>query len=111
MTPLVIEPGSPWKNGYVESFPDILRVLESPPVKPLQDVRDLRSAWAGACYELAEALGWPETAYKPGHSVLPGQIPWRRWTGGASIPDLQRTLVVLHARAQNIPPPKVHDGG
>ena len=30
---------------------------------------------------------------------------------GHPFPTCNRTLVVLHARAQNIPPPKVHDGG
>ena len=87
----------------------ILQVLASPPTEPAQTVRDLRAAWAGACYELAEALGWPETPYKPAHAVAPGPIPWRRFAGVASIPDLQRVLGALHETAQRIEPPLSRD--
>ena len=83
----------------------ILQVLASPPTEPAQTVRDLRAAWAGACFELAEALGWPEMPYKRGHSVASGPIPWRRWTGWASIPDLQYVLAALRERAHQISPP------
>ena len=89
---------------------DILRLLSLPPAEPIQTVRDLRAAWAGACFELAEALGWPETPFKPAHAVAPGPIPWRRFTGVASIPDLQRVLAALRAHAGTIPLPPKRDG-
>lgn len=58
-----------------------------------------RESYAKAASELAEALGWPELPYQPGHAVAAGEIRWRQFLYRAALPVLRdEVLPVLRAR-------------
>lgn len=59
------------------------------PVDAVLQARDARSAWVGACFELAEALGWPVLEVRPGVDAGPGECPWRAYLTRAALPELR----------------------
>lgn len=68
-----------------------------------------RYLWAHACFEMAEALGWPRLQIVSHMTVLAGEVPWRKYLMTASMPELRdRTLPALrHAMAGIGLPPSV----
>jgi len=87
---LLIEPGSPWENGYIESFNGKLRdeLLDGEIFDTLREAQVLVRRWRK--HYNAEACGF---SVRP-HSSLGYRLP----AGEALLEVGQRRRVVLHAR-------------
>ena len=67
------------------------------------------AAWTAAVLELSERAGFPRLPFKPGHSVAPGPIWWRRFVTRRSLADLELVIGELRVLLDGVPPPDVSD--
>ncbi len=92
--------------------PQLLAILSSPAWEYAQTVRwaeSSRTAWTGATFELAEALGFPRLQYLPHLAVGAGEACWRYFLASASA-DIhtlrEHVLPKLRALLAAIPGPE-----
>jgi hypothetical protein len=75
----------------------------------VEQARQAHHAWFDCCLELAAALGYPRfpLAYKPAHTVLPGEVPWRLFLNSASVAALKYDLApALREALSQVEPPR-----
>jgi hypothetical protein len=78
---------------------------QSDPAVVLAEVREARRAWWGACFEAAEALGWPTLDVRPGVHVGPGEHAWRLYLARAALGELHVVLLRLRVGLSQVERP------
>jgi hypothetical protein len=69
----------------------------------LLDARSLRTAWAGAVFELGELAGFPALPFKPAHTLTAGEHAWRRFVASRGVDDLRSALDALRSVVATLP--------
>ena len=75
----------------------------------VEQARQAHREWFACCLELAAALGYPRfpLAYKPSHTVVAGEVPWRLFLNSASVAALKYGLApVLREALSQVEQPR-----
>jgi hypothetical protein len=63
-------------------------------MKLVEQARQAHGAWFDTCLSLARSIGCPRfrLPYRPGASVLPGEVPWQLFLESCSVGEMRTHL-------------------
>ena len=79
--------------------------------KRVTETQFLRREWIEACISLARSQDWEPIEYKPGHTVVAGELGWRGFCYRANLTTLRDQVFPLLMRRVDASRPQDREGG